>query len=157
MTEILGRVVACSLTTRLRERSSEELEHEFQQVVTVGQFFLSGLGRSFAVQALIGHEVIVAVSAAGHETPEAEIAFEAPEGSSGGFEVGPLTFEAIVVDEDFGIRLPADVADVEALGVVEQVVESAGVRPEAISDDISFSQRRRVFEGDVEGAASIFS
>lgn len=124
--------------------------------MTVGQFFLGGLCGCLSFETVIWHEVVVSISARCDKGPEAEVTFEAAERSGSGFEVRPLTFEAVVVNEDFRAGLPTDVTDMEFFSVVAEVVEGAGIGMKPIGDDVGLEQGGGVFEGDVKSAAGIF-
>lgn len=68
--------------------------------MTVGQFFLCGLGGCLSFETVVGHEVVVSISAAGHKAPEAEVALESSEGSGSSLIIRPLSLKAVVVNED---------------------------------------------------------
>ena len=98
----------------------------------------------------------MAIGSSRNKAPQAQIAFESAIGSGGGFEVGPLPFQPVVIDFSERIIIPADVADVPFFGFVSQVIQSGWIAVQTVGDHICFPEGGGISKGDVQGAAGIF-
>ena len=97
----------------------------------------------------------MAIGSSSNKAPQAQIAFESAIGAGGGFEVGPLPFQPVVIDLGDRIIIPADVADVSFFGFVPQVIQSRRIAVQTIGDHVCLPEGGGISKGNVQGAAGI--
>lgn len=114
----------------------------------LGQLDSQGFCRSDSSQLGAGFEDVVVNDLSFHKGSESEVTFEASEGSSSGFEVGPFSLQGIVVG-----ALEKRFVDQVLFGVDTEVLEGADVTPETVGEDFGFSHLWGGVVGHGEGVA----
>ncbi len=97
----------------------------------------------------------MAIGSSSDKAPQAQITFESAIGGGRGFEVGPLSFQTVVVELCERIIIPADVADMTFFGFISQVIQSGWIAMQPIGNHVCLPEGRGVGKGDVQGAAGI--
>jgi hypothetical protein len=82
------------------------------------------------------------------ERGQSQVTFETAEGSGSGFEIGPFSFEGVVV----GV-LEERFVDQVLFGVDAEVLEGADVTPESVGEDVGFAHFGGGVIGHGEGVA----
>ena len=84
----------------------------------------------------------MAIGSSSDKAPQAQVTFESAIGSGRGLEVGPLSFQAVVVDLGQRIIIPTDVAAMPFFGFISQIIQGGWIAVQAIGNHICFSQAR---------------
>ena len=132
----------------LQVSGSQESAQAHPVVWRVWEAQPEGLCGSLAMKRHTGFEEVMIDDLGLKEGAQAEVAFEATEGTRAGFEVGPFAFEPVVI----GLFEEGTVDQVSVWADTE-IAEGAAVAPEAVGKDIGVFQSWRGAEGHGEGVA----
>ena len=127
---------------------SQETTEEHPVRWGFGQLDSQRFGGGDAFEFGTGLKEVVVDDLAFHEGRQSQVTLEAAEGSGSGFEVGPFSFQGVVV----GI-LKERFVDQVLFGVEAEVLEGADVAPESVGEDFGFSHVWGGVIGHGEGVA----